>query len=210
MARFRLRAKFQGRGSIFRDTSGKFVDATDGAVVEFLNDRKRDIINNYDDYKSLVSKRAHPLTEVTDNEPDQIHLTLEQTIQIRKEEDGVYSVGWFEQDKQYMAILFLQEFGGNILITDRMRIWYNTMSRKYDFPPLNPETKFMVIPAGMFIRNAFFAAEFGSQRRLSNLLRFAVKSIFGELRADTPEERSLSTIGRLESPTYGGETPPGA
>lgn len=209
MTTFSLKAKFQGRGANFRDVEGKIKRGFDKAIEAFLKDRQKEIIDNYLEHKGNTARNAHPLTRAVPYYGKNVnripaHIDIMERLEVKKVSDDEWRLGFFEQDPQIMAIIYLQEFGANIFITDKMRNWYNAMARENNFPPLNPNTRVIVTKAGMFMRKAFFGKEFASAKVLANRLRFAVKRTFNELK----EGSSTTHIGRFEDPEYSGERPP--
>lgn len=149
----------------------------------------RDLV--IDKYRMASSAPQHPLTWAKKAMTGYDPVNIPNKVEIDYDDKGMLRVGFFETDRESMRIIYLQEFGGNIRVTEDMREWYNTMAfisqgwvpdrgttRPSDFvfpfPPLYKNTTHMLIPAKLFLRNAF--AEVGNSAILTNRLRFALES----------------------------------
>lgn len=168
-------------------------------------------------YTQETRKGEHPLT-VAKRNAGLDRVDIPSLIQAKPDAKGDMRIGFFDEDAETMRIVYLQEYGGSITITEKMRAWYNAMafvSKGWrpdhatigpemfpeEFQPLRESTSQFVIPPKFFLRRAFY--ELGSVNVLSNRLAFALESFFssGNIEKGTTigggeaERRNLDNIG---------------
>lgn len=155
-------------------------DAYDTSVEQGLRDTAEHVKDLITANYTLASVAPqHPLTLARKSFEGYQKVDLLNRITEDFDDRGDLRVGFFDQPRDIMRIIYQQEFGGSIPITDKMREWYNTMAYisqgwqpkdkdgneiptptppsafPYPFPPLKDSTTAMKIPAKFFLRDAF-------------------------------------------------------
>ena len=167
-------------------------DVFDTSVDQGLRDTAAHVkdlmIRNYE--LSSVAPQ-HPLTLARKTLEGYQKVDIPNRITEEFDEKGDLRVGFFDQPREEMRLIYRQEFGGNIPITEKMRTWYNTMayismgwepdsgttspsSFSHPFKPLRDSTQVMRIPAKQFIRDTFDVV--GNSNVLANRLLRALDS----------------------------------
>lgn len=164
-------------------------------ATEYVHKRMIDI------YQQETRHGEHPLT-IAKRNAGLDRVDIPSLIQAKPDEEGEMRIGFFDEDVETMRIVYLQEYGGSILISEKMRAWYNAMafiSKGWrpdhatigpemfpeEFQPLKASTRRVVIPPKFFLRRAFH--ELGNAAILDNRLAFALESFFrsGRIPEDT-------------------------
>lgn len=186
MAQLAFKIRLKHRLSNFPELAKKFEMATQAglkAAADFVQETIQDV------YNLETRPGEHPLTQAMRTSEGYKKLDIPSLIQTLPDEENDLRVGFFSQSKSTMQIIYLQEFGGYLKVTDRMRAWYNVMAYRSKgwkpwgpwmpitfpvaFNPLKESTRYFDIPAKLFLRKAF--KKLGNENILVNRVRFAVE-----------------------------------